>query len=335
MRLRAAVCAAAVTLALAAGAAPAASAGRPRTADRTAVSLPTPTLDATAATVAPTSLPRCTPRKLRHLAKGHERRCSLTPQRVRRCVRRATTPRGKRLCRAARRPSTTTTVTVRVPPTATDPETTQTTSGTATGGSTAYSFLGANADGSPARWNPCVPITWRFNPAGAPANGLVDVSAAMQRVSAAAGLPFSYQGTTTDRPFRSGPDHPGGEDLLLGFGDATDYPDMLTGPTIGYGGPYGRWLIVGGTPTPKEYVAGDVLLDSDNGLAPGFGPGLTFGNLVLHEVGHAIGLGHVDAPGEIMNPATTSASPNGYGPGDLAGLARLGRAAGCFATPLR
>jgi hypothetical protein len=49
--------------------------------------------------------------------------------------------------------------------------------------------------------------------------------------------------------------------------------------------------------------------------------------VVLHELGHLVGLDHVRDRGELMFP--TANDVVGYGPGDLQGLAALGRGA-CF-----
>jgi hypothetical protein len=62
-------------------------------------------------------------------------------------------------------------------------------------------------------------------------------------------------------------------------------------------------------------------------LKPGFGAGETRGNLLLHELGHVAGLAHVNNPSLQMNLNWDRRTPNGYGGGDLAGLARLARRA--------
>jgi hypothetical protein len=67
-------------------------------------------------------------------------------------------------------------------------------------------------------------------------------------------------------------------------------------------------------------------------LKSGFGAGGTVGSLVLHELGHAVGLEHADA-GEIMAPIIDSNTPGNYATGDRKGLAKVGRAAGCMRTP--
>ncbi len=52
----------------------------------------------------------------------------------------------------------------------------------------------------------------------------------------------------------------------------------------------------------------------------------SIGPLLLHELGHAVGLNHVYASGEVMNP---DAHLSNYGPGDREGLWHLGARAGC------
>jgi hypothetical protein len=79
-------------------------------------------------------------------------------------------------------------------------------------------------------------------------------------------------------------------------------------------------------------VAAQVALDGDNRLPPGFGPGATEGEVLLHELAHAVGLGHVLDATQVMYPETTN-SESQYGAGDRAGLAALGKASGCHPAP--
>jgi hypothetical protein len=204
-----------------------------------------------------------------------------------------------------------------------------------------FAFLMTNVDGTPARWNPCLPIGWRFNPLYASGTALADITAALAIVSAASGQTFTYTGTTADRPFKDGDSHPDGENLLIGFGTPQEYPSELGTTNIGYGGPWsGAWTdpignSVNGTRSPYEIVSGDVVLSTTHGLTRGFTNGASFGNLLLHELGHAMGMAHVNAPDEVMYRSLSQQSPGGFGRGDLAGLGKLGASGGCFTNPIR
>jgi hypothetical protein len=53
--------------------------------------------------------------------------------------------------------------------------------------------------------------------------------------------------------------------------------------------------------------------------------------VLLHELAHAVGLGHVADETQLMNAVATPNSPTTYAAGDLEGLWELGAAAGCTA----
>ena len=53
--------------------------------------------------------------------------------------------------------------------------------------------------------------------------------------------------------------------------------------------------------------------------------------MVLHELGHLMGLGHVRSLGEIMHPSGGGVVD--LGPGDLEGLHQLGASGGCVSVP--
>jgi predicted Zn-dependent protease len=65
----------------------------------------------------------------------------------------------------------------------------------------------------------------------------------------------------------------------------------------------------------------------------GFGRGATRGALLLHEIGHALGLMHVGVTSQTMYPSVVSRASTGFNTGDLAGLRKLGRSAGCLSSP--
>jgi hypothetical protein len=194
-----------------------------------------------------------------------------------------------------------------------------------------------NPDGSPVRWNPCDPIHYVLNLSEAPASAPDDVAGAIQRLSTATGMTFVNDGATTEvaannrpsvqparyghrwAPFLIDWSHSGESNLLpggnvVGEGAATSY------------GPVGGDAV---------YVTGQVVIDaaSTRRLTPGFGAGTTIGELLLHELGHAMGLGHTADAHQIMYATLLPLAGADYGPGDLTGLTRVGRPAGCLRTP--
>ena len=199
-----------------------------------------------------------------------------------------------------------------------------------------FAFLSRDDRGNPLRFDPCHPVRYAINPDGAPTGALADVHEAFRRATAATGVRFEYVGLTAESHVRIGgtgrlsyqPSLYGDEwaPVLVSFDTAADEP-VLAGNVLGYGGATSYW-----TPSSDPaYVTGEIVLDRDLDLvAPGFGPGMTRGNLVEHEIAHVIGLDHVEDRGELMYASISSQSPDGYGPGDRAGLTELGSSAGCL-----
>jgi hypothetical protein len=60
-----------------------------------------------------------------------------------------------------------------------------------------HTFLSRRPDGSPYRWDPCRPIHYVVNTAGAPAGALDDVREAVRRMSDATGIESVDDGLTT------------------------------------------------------------------------------------------------------------------------------------------
>jgi hypothetical protein len=187
--------------------------------------------------------------------------------------------------------------------------------------------------GRPGRWDPCQPIRYVVQPGWIPEQGRRDLAEALRRLSAASGLEFEDAGDTDELPARTRPAYQPeryGErwaPLLIGW-----VPPGSTDLGVG-GGVQGVSLAVA---VPSErgghLVSGQVVLDAANRLASGFGPGTTEGEVLLHELAHAVGLGHVLDATQVMYAQTTN-SESQYGAGDRAGLAAVGAAAGCHPAP--
>ena len=166
------------------------------------------------------------------------------------------------------------------------------------------------ASEDPVGFSPCRSVEVAVNPDGAPRGYEEVVEGSLARVSAASGLLLELVGEsedTFDQP-RS-PRDP----VLITWSTAAQVP-ALTGRTAGLGGPV---VVTEGVSGRKSLVSGAVVLDRED-LA-----GAVETALVLdHELGHVLGLDHVDDPGELM--AAVNIGQTGFGAGDLEGLARLG-----------
>lgn len=187
------------------------------------------------------------------------------------------------------------------------------------------------------RWNPCAVIRYRVNYGNAPAGALTDIKSAVARVAWATGMTFAYDGATTVVPTTSyGVNAPLSSRPPLVFawaaaGTGTGKSNLLSGGNqAGVGGWRARGWSIGSEVHKTRIFTGFVVLNtSSKGLPAGFGSGrLSRGGLLMHELAHAVGLNHVADRSQVMNPVL---GPNAsWGAGDLAGLRKVGRPAGCI-----
>jgi hypothetical protein len=192
--------------------------------------------------------------------------------------------------------------------------------------------LNVNSDGSVVRWDPCTPIRWQVNLALAPPGALDALRVAFDDLAAATGLTFTSAGTTTAVPTRSWLQSDGERGTLLVAWVPKVGSDLWSGSADGEGGWYKRGVSTDGTSWTWKIERGFVLIDpaTTAGYAAGFAPGVSLGALLLHELAHAIGLGHTDDDAQLMYPTLSSSTAAGFSRGDRDGLARLGRDSGCI-----
>jgi hypothetical protein len=210
--------------------------------------------------------------------------------------------------------------------------------------STGYAFLATTPDGSPYRWNPCMPISYVVNTAGAPAGALADAQEAARRISAATGIEFRFAGATAETPEQrqgagyvvQGTGGPSWAPVLIAWASTDRFQALGYDPRAsGEGGPFPGPTDIAQT---GQYVSGMIVLNA--GVTPtpvdGFAAPTSWGIVLMHELGHVVGLDHVEDPTEIMSSGLTQPrTVTDWGVGDRAGLSLVGRPAGCLteATP--
>jgi hypothetical protein len=195
------------------------------------------------------------------------------------------------------------------------------------------------------RWAPCVivdgarhlhVIHYRVNPAGH-LSRVALVEHAIGLVAQATGLHFHDDGLTgyvphaaADGTFaaRSQERHAHAP-LVIAWawqGTGPGASNLLTSAESGVGTIVWR----SGSGSQLRINDAGVVLRRGVPLLPGFTRGASIGTLLLHELGHAVGLEHVSDPTQVMYPVIGSATPSAYASGDRAGLARVGAANGCM-----
>lgn len=168
----------------------------------------------------------------------------------------------------------------------------------------------------PVAYSPCDPIPYVVNPSGGPADAGAIIAVAITRISAASGLAFEMLGTTDDTRFNG---RRPGDPVLIGFvpSGVLDGLSRESG-TVGLGG---STAVAAGL-AHLAYRTGMVALRTDWFADPQV-PEPQKIAVVMHELGHVLGLAHVDDARELM--ASTNVGLTDLGPGDREGLALLGR----------
>jgi hypothetical protein len=186
-----------------------------------------------------------------------------------------------------------------------------------------FTFINVDSSGRPAQWDPCRPLTYLVSTSGMPAGRITDVHQAMARLASATGLTVVFGGESS-LPATTQPTDLPDSTILIAWSDPATLP-ILQGPSLGFGG-------VTSVPTAGDRLRlrnGWVILDRTDPMADGFGRGGSFGQVFLHELGHAVNLDHVIEPVQLMFPYLSPSSPADYQAGDLAGLAQV-RALDCL-----
>ena len=184
-----------------------------------------------------------------------------------------------------------------------------------------YAFSRLTSAG-PLRWNPCQPIRYTVNLGGYDPSARVMINEAVERLQAATGLPLVPAGDTTFTPTSAAPTQSGAAsaDIVIALSDSA-HTDLVPGSIVGMTNILYSSVI----------VKASVVVDMGDVAARPEWSSTGAGPVLLHELGHAVGLAHVADSTQLMNAIASPGGPTTYGAGDLTGLWQVGAAQGCAA----
>ncbi len=192
-------------------------------------------------------------------------------------------------------------------------------------------------------FNPCKTVRYVVNADDVGPTGILFAQLAMAQTSAATGIPVKFVGTSHQIPYQTDDTRlPANQDMLVAFADEAELPDFVTRNALGFGGPLQLRAARDGHRRPVwESTQSAAVFDTTawytDTLDWSFvGKKPLWGEVMLHEFGHAFGLDHSNGPDEIMYyQSGNGVYPDGYfrgiyAAGDLTGLATNGLGQGCF-----
>ena len=190
-----------------------------------------------------------------------------------------------------------------------------------------FGFTLVGIDG-PVLHDPCVAIGWQISTPSMPPGADDVVREAVAEIAARTGLVWEDKGytgqpATFDRPSLVFTAEWEWAPVVIGWGTEGDNLD-LEGATAGVGGP----METPGAYGETHYLrSGTVVLDVDAFPTnlDDEGQRAQARAVIMHELGHVVGLDHVTDANELMYPASTAVTT--WGPGDLRGLAAAGAGA--------
>lgn len=215
------------------------------------------------------------------------------------------------------------------PSTSDAPSTTAAPASSPTSGAHEHSVLNNGlGDTAIARWNACrTSIRYQVRVGQASSDQILYLNDAIAAVEQATGFDFQFVGTTTSSDWTAHQTDPNVDALIL-FNTEAEDPGLL-GTPIGMGGS----RIVGIQEQPNELFAvrdkGSARLEVDYVPSPGspWSYEDEWRALILHELGHMVGLSHVGDITEVMYPINFGVQP--FQNGDLEGLWTVGTAQPC------
>jgi hypothetical protein len=191
-----------------------------------------------------------------------------------------------------------------------------------------------NDDGRPVRWDPCTPIDLVVAPEGAYPGFEADLEDALDELQELTGLTIRVVAEVDERPDARRPlyqpERYGDRwaPVLVAFAHPHEGELPLLDVDHGLAAP-----VAVGPRGARVYVSGQVVFNHErDDLRPGEDDrDGSWGATLRHELGHLLGLAHVDDERELMYPHPTP-GPVRWGEGDRRGLAALSDG-GCLELP--
>jgi hypothetical protein len=199
------------------------------------------------------------------------------------------------------------------------------------------SFRASGASPVSAHWNACASVRYRINLNGYDPSNRQVIEESFDRLSSAMGINFVFAGDSTYMPrvndefeydLAVANDRAAPYDILVALGSEA-VTDVVGGGIVGV-----TYVTNGLGTSARRLIAATVTIDMGDLSSNPWTPPATsadragLGPVVLHELAHAVGLGHVETDrSQLMYPAVT---PNvTFANGDQRGLWVNGAQAGC------
>jgi hypothetical protein len=198
-----------------------------------------------------------------------------------------------------------------------------------------YTVWERNDDGTPVGWDPCEPVELVLAEEGWPAGTREDLHAAVDEIAELSGLELVVDGEVDESPSGARlpyqPERYGERwaPVLVGWAEPHEDGLPMRDTDRGVAVP----LAVGPV-GDRGYVSGQVVLNAerDDLVAGGRDRASSWRAIMMHELAHVLGLGHVEDEDELMY-TYPGEGPVAFGPGDRRGLSAVGGDRPCRPAP--